>query len=308
MAKAASYRHVVTGPAPEVSTLPPNMECAAALEYVGMRPDFAEEIYTRWCYARRKIDTPDSLFDYVNTPRLYAPELQRRGFSDSVVLDKIGLASWLRDAILDPQFTNIYSTRTLNRVVCIEEIPTAQPGRIVLYRALPAEELYGSLGWTKTVDEIGRVDTFRIQTHEGYDWYSPGATLCTTPNRRVAEGVQMYARSRVPFGESLIVKTELPDTFFAELQQSGVLDPGLSIRAKCPRCDFSSSTDPDLSHKIARAELLIGSMHANRYEALSAVDPELAQDRLDDDTFTTQTEKTLQWLILNDKATVSLQA
>ncbi|OQO01919.1 hypothetical protein B0A48_12392 [Cryoendolithus antarcticus] len=250
MAKAASYRHVVTGPAPEVSTLPPNMECAAALEYVGLRPDFAEEIYTRWCYARRRIDNADSLFDYVKTPRLYVPELQRRGFSDSVVLDKIGLTSCTG---------------------C-------------------------------------RVDTFRIQTHEGYDWYSPGATLCTTPNRRVAEGVQMYARSRVPFGESLIVKTELPDTFFAELQQSGDLDPGLSIRAKCPRCDFSSSTDPDLSHKIARAELLIGSMHADRYEALSAVDPELAQDRLDDDTFTIQTGKTLQWLILNDKATVSLQA
>ncbi|KAK7530774.1 uncharacterized protein J3D65DRAFT_136743 [Phyllosticta citribraziliensis] len=90
--------------------IPQEVRSAAGLEFIGLTPDAAARIFSRW--DSRPLPNPDDLIDYVcgDTAQLNHRPLAD---SDTAAMNRIGIAKWLQDAILDPNYRDIFQTNTL---------------------------------------------------------------------------------------------------------------------------------------------------------------------------------------------------
>lgn len=109
----ASVRYCDTHPHQDVPDFPDKQESAAALEYIGLQPATAKEIFDRWQSRPDPDQNPDELLDYVYGHISRLKQTSWQGYSDAEALQKLGVAPWLRSVLLDPRFKDIYETETL---------------------------------------------------------------------------------------------------------------------------------------------------------------------------------------------------
>ncbi|KAK7534828.1 uncharacterized protein J3D65DRAFT_591484 [Phyllosticta citribraziliensis] len=87
------------------------LDSAEALEFIGLNPETASKIFNRW--VSRPKGNPDGLLDYVYG---HTGQLRRdswANYSDAQACDMLGIASWLKDAILHSDYSGIYFTHDL---------------------------------------------------------------------------------------------------------------------------------------------------------------------------------------------------
>ncbi|KAK8157600.1 hypothetical protein BKA80DRAFT_312060 [Phyllosticta citrichinensis] len=93
------------------TVVPERLESAEALEFIGLNPETASDIFNRWI--SRPKGNPDGLLDYVYG---HTGQLRRNSwanYSDAQACDMLGIASWLKEAILHPDYSGIYFTHDL---------------------------------------------------------------------------------------------------------------------------------------------------------------------------------------------------
>lgn len=109
----ASVQYRDTHPHQDLPDFPDEQESAAALEYIGLQPAAAQEIFNRWQSRPDPDQCPDELLDYVFGHILQLKQTSWQGYSDAEALQRLGIAPWLRSVLLDPEFKDIYKTRPL---------------------------------------------------------------------------------------------------------------------------------------------------------------------------------------------------
>jgi hypothetical protein len=93
--------------------IPEKLESAAAFDFIGIMPDTAMEIYGRWESRPDPRQNPDDLLDYIYGHTSQLRKDSWNDYSDEQALSRLGVAQWLRTAILHPKYTEIYRTNTL---------------------------------------------------------------------------------------------------------------------------------------------------------------------------------------------------
>ena len=94
--------------------LPMFVISSASLEFIGFTSDAAMEIYTRWISRPDPANNPDDLIDYVYGQTSRLKQEPYRDYPPNEAMTRIGLASWLQDAITDPRHSAVYRTQTLH--------------------------------------------------------------------------------------------------------------------------------------------------------------------------------------------------
>ncbi|KAH8711923.1 hypothetical protein GQ44DRAFT_714129 [Phaeosphaeriaceae sp. PMI808] len=109
----ASIRYYDTQPYQVVPDFPDKQESAAALEYIGLQPATAKEIFDRWQSRSDPDQNPDELLDYVYGHLSQLRQTSWQGYSDAEALQRLGVAPWLCSVLLNSRFKDIYETETL---------------------------------------------------------------------------------------------------------------------------------------------------------------------------------------------------
>jgi hypothetical protein len=92
---------------------PEKLLSTASLEFIGLQPGCAEEIFERWSSRPDPSQNPDELMDYVYA---HTSQLKMKSWlelSHEEALTKLEVAQWLQDALLDPQYNAILGTNSL---------------------------------------------------------------------------------------------------------------------------------------------------------------------------------------------------
>lgn len=106
----------VTNDSPRRATsqpVPTNPVSAEALEFLGFIKPVAESIYARWVTRPNPETNHHDLVDYAcgNLESLNTPELL--ALSPAEALDAVGLNAEMKDALLDPEFSQIFFSQNL---------------------------------------------------------------------------------------------------------------------------------------------------------------------------------------------------
>ncbi|KAJ9195531.1 hypothetical protein DTO021D3_5083 [Paecilomyces variotii] len=94
--------------------LPMTADSSATLEWVGLIPSTAKEIFKRYCDRPDPGQNPDSLMDYALA---HVSELTTRRFEDMDLREaimRIGLNQQIQEALTDPEFSDIFWTKDLH--------------------------------------------------------------------------------------------------------------------------------------------------------------------------------------------------
>ncbi|KAK7517933.1 hypothetical protein IWZ03DRAFT_377486 [Phyllosticta citriasiana] len=95
------------------TVVPEKLESAEALEFIGLEPDTASEIFNRWDSRPDPKYNPNSLLDLVYGHTCQLRRNSWNNYSDEEACDRLGIAPWLKEAILNPRYSGIYLTKEL---------------------------------------------------------------------------------------------------------------------------------------------------------------------------------------------------
>jgi hypothetical protein len=109
----ASVRYRATSVRKDLTDFPKEAESAEALEFIGLQPDAAKEIFNRWTGRPDPRQCPDHITDYVYGWTSQAKRTTWSQYSDDEILRRLGVAPWLHRTLLDPKHKAIYETETL---------------------------------------------------------------------------------------------------------------------------------------------------------------------------------------------------